>query len=105
MQHLDSKKQQGIASKRARTTTPLEKWQTFDRNDPSVWSDVLHGIGVDTESMTELFAMAQRDDRGWQDANDLIGKLLKFQSTGKSVQNPSAWLHSAILKKRHEWCP
>lgn len=82
---------------------PLEKWQTFDRNDPRVWADVLWDMGVDSHSQEELFALAQRDDRGWQDANDSLGKLLKCKCSGKQLNNPSAYLHSMVLEKRHKY--
>jgi hypothetical protein len=74
----------------------LEKWMTFDR-DLHVWVEVLEDMGADTASMQELFLLAQRD---YDAANDVLSKLLKFQTTGHGIGNPSAWLHSAVLNIR-----
>ena len=76
-------------------------WATFDNNDASCWKQVLTDLGADERSQQELFSLAQRDDRGWKEANDLISKILKFHTQGCYLKNTSAYIHSSVLNVRH----
>ena len=58
----------------------------------------------------ELFLLSQRNQQGYEAANDIIGKLLKKRSdaqtswsggAGGALSNASAFVHSCVTRMGH----
>ena len=70
-------------------------WRTFT---PDVlfkgWVHVFTEWGIDTPAQQSLFLLAQHSQRGYQEANDVIGKtLIRMKVDGPgSITNISGWL-------------
>ena len=77
----------------------LEKWETFEP-DPTVWSQFLSSVGVDTIAKQELFLLAQHSGEGHEQANSIIAKLLKKQADSESISNPSGFIHRCVCNAR-----
>ena len=54
---------------------------------------ILEGDGVDVTAQQELFLLSQIDHLS---AAKVIGKFLKTKADGRTLDNPSAWLHHNI---------
>ena len=81
--------------------TDLPDWATFDR-DVEKWWELLDYYDVDEPGRASLFALAQHSDKGYEAANDLIGKLVKKWADNVAVRNPSGFIHSSVLNARHK---
>jgi len=78
----------------------LPGWATFNK-DVHVWIDTLNECWVDEMAQKELFLLSQHSDRGWEEANSIIAKLLKKQTDNDLPRNSSAFVHRAVLNARH----
>jgi hypothetical protein len=77
---------------RLHTDNELPDWATF-KFSPKAWMKILEGDGVDVTAQQELFLLAQIDHVS---AAKVIGKFLKTKADGRTLDNPSAWLHRNI---------
>ena len=79
----------------------LPPWATFDR-DVTVWWNLLEFWRVDTKARESLFALAQHSEKGYEAANELIGKLLKKKNDGATfTSSASAFVFSCVLNARN----
>ena len=72
---------------------------TFDVRN---WKNVLNEFNVDETATNELFLLSQMSHDGARHANWIISKLLKKKADGQDIYNPSAFVHSAVLKSRYQ---
>ena len=61
------------------------------------WREVLKDWSVDNNSYKELFLLAQMGEKGADEANAVIGKLIKKRSDKAIFNNVSAWPHRTQL--------
>ena len=75
-------------------------WATFER-DPRVWWEILDWWHIDHDARAQLFSLAQHSDKGHEEANELIGKLLKKKADKTEFRsNASAFIYSSVLYAR-----
>ena len=75
-------------------------WATFER-DPNVWWEILDWWHIDHDARAQLFSLAQHSDKGREEANELIGKLLKKKADKTEFKsNASAFIYSSVLYAR-----
>jgi hypothetical protein len=77
---------------RVHTDDEIPDWATFEFS-PKAWMKILESDGVDVTAQQELFLLAQIDHMS---AAKVIGKFLKTKADGRTLDNPSAWLHRNI---------
>ena len=75
-------------------------WATFERH-PNVWWEILDWWHIDQDARAQLFSLAQHSDKGREEANELIGKLLKKKADKTEFKsNASAFIYSSVLYAR-----
>ena len=75
-------------------------WATFER-DPNVWWEILDWWLIDHDARAQLFSLAQHSDKGHEEANQLIGKLLQKKADKTEFKsNASAFIYSSVLYAR-----
>ena len=79
----------------------MESWEYVGPFDVVQWIDVLNKWGIDATSRMELILLGQLSAAGAEQANWIVSKLLKKAADGDVLQNPSAFLHSAVMKARY----
>ena len=77
---------------------------TFDK-DIKVWKSTLDEFGIDRNAMQELFLLAQAN---YDEANSIVGKLLKKRNDNNEPRNASAFVHRCVVNARntmydHNW--
>ena len=80
------------------TGPEVEAWATFEWS-PEAWSEFLIDSGVDRSARQELFLLAQLSKRA---GNDVIWKLIKKNSDGQFINNPSGFVHTACKNWMHK---
>ena len=65
------------------------------------WGAVLGSFGVDKDSYMELWALAHFGPEGPMAANNVLAKLLKKRADKVELSNPSAFVHTCVVKARH----
>ena len=104
---LDNKKEQPVkeesvrGAKRGRAASSDEDdaWVTFSQ-DASVWNSLLVEAGVDKSARQELLLLAQHSTTGHEEANSIIGKILKKRSDKQDMHNTSAFVHRCVCNAR-----
>jgi hypothetical protein len=74
------------------TDIELPEWTTF-KFSPKAWMRILEGEGVDGTAQQELLLLTQIDQLS---AAKVIGEFMKTKADGRTLDNPSAWLHHNI---------
>ena len=57
--------------------------------------------GCDDASVKELYLLAQLGESGMWEANGCIAKIMKKFSNGRTLDNPSGYLHHNVMQVRH----
>ena len=70
------------------------------QSDIEIWADVLRNMNVDKTAMQELFLLAQHSNSGYQEANSIVGKLLKKAADQEELAKPSAFVHRCVTNAR-----
>ena len=78
-----------------------EAWRTT-RQDITVWNEVVTTHGVDKAACQDLFLLAQHSTEGYQEANNIISKIIKKQQDKQLVTNTSGFVHRCVLNVRHK---
>ena len=79
----------------------LPEWATFGRN-PAAWLRFLEIHGVDEVARQSVFLLAQHSEKGFQKANEVIGKILKKFADGVLITNPSGFVHRCCQNARND---
>ena len=77
----------------------LPRWCTFEQSI-DVWVDELNTFQIDATAQKELFLLAQLSERGYQESNAIVGKLLKKQADGVFIGNASGFVHACVNNAR-----
>ncbi len=77
----------------------LPRWCTFAQSI-DVWYAELVSFDVDEIAQKELVLLSQLSERGYQEANAILGKLLKKQADGVFVGNASGFVHACVNNAR-----
>ena len=75
-------------------------WQALEF-DVQHWVDTLTSHHVDELAQKELFLLAQHSERGKEEANQVISKILKKATNAEYMSNPSAFVHSSVQNARY----
>ena len=62
---------------------------------------VLDDAAIDDRARQSLFLLASYGNDGKLAANHVLAKLVKGLTDDKQMKNPSAWVHSTVMKSRY----
>ena len=66
-----------------------------------MWHDTLiNRFRCDETSLMQLIALSQHSGAGFEQANSIVGKLLKGVSDGTTIGNYSAFVHRCVENAR-----
>jgi hypothetical protein len=81
-------------------TFEVPDWVTFEKNDLSVWWEVLEWYECDEVSRQKLFLLSQRD---FDSAYRLMFELIRKRHDGERIRSGTKWLMSATLSAQSDF--
>ena len=82
-----------------REQAALPDWASFDP-DPTAWMELLTECGIDKLAQQSLFLLGQMSPQGWEEANTLLGKLIRNKDGQEWLENPSKFIHKCCCNAR-----